>query len=117
MAPTKTLPEMLTHLLARQEPTATVTVVPDVQTTGSGSNSGLDGGAIAGIVIGTIVGILLLWLVRRHGAATTLAITLTFPSSSPSPPAPQQTSLVHLKACGLGGKVCSPEAFGYICLS
>ncbi|KAL2020302.1 hypothetical protein VTK56DRAFT_8530 [Thermocarpiscus australiensis] len=62
MAPTRTLPDVLTHILPRQQPTTTVIVDSGA---GSSSNSGLDGGAIAGIVIGTVVGILLLWWIIR----------------------------------------------------
>jgi hypothetical protein len=50
--------------VARQAPTATVTVIADGGT-GSDSTSSLNGGAIAGIVIGSIVGFLLLiWVLR-----------------------------------------------------
>ncbi|AEO59705.1 hypothetical protein MYCTH_2128790 [Thermothelomyces thermophilus ATCC 42464] len=70
MAPTPTLPQVIFHLLARQEqqqPTATVVVDSGSSDGDSGSSSGssLNGGAIAGIVIGSIVGILLLWWIIR----------------------------------------------------
>ncbi|KAK4119107.1 hypothetical protein N657DRAFT_637523 [Parathielavia appendiculata] len=68
MAPTPTLPQGLTRLLARQEATttaATTVVVASDSNTGSSSNNGLDGGAIAGIVIGTIVGILIIWWIIK----------------------------------------------------
>ncbi|KAL2186533.1 hypothetical protein L209DRAFT_743828 [Thermothelomyces heterothallicus CBS 203.75] len=70
MAPTPTRPQVISHLLARQEqqqPTATVVVDSGSSDGGSGSSSGssLNGGAIAGIVIGSTVGILLLWWIIR----------------------------------------------------
>jgi len=73
MAPTKTLPLDLPHLLGiRQEaPAATVTVVQEPSSSdsdnnsGGGGNGGLSGGAIAGIVIGVIAAILLIWWIVR----------------------------------------------------
>ncbi|KAH6847710.1 hypothetical protein B0I37DRAFT_150393 [Chaetomium sp. MPI-CAGE-AT-0009] len=66
MAPTPTLPQAVSRLLGRQQPTTTVIIDADpANNDGPTYNSGLDGGAIAGIVIGTVVGLLLLWWIIR----------------------------------------------------
>ncbi|KAK7994276.1 hypothetical protein PG991_015864 [Apiospora marii] len=67
LTPTRTLPSLLTRVLAPRQATTTIidgVVVSDAPVDDNHDNH-LSGGAIAGIVIGSIVGFLLLvWLIR-----------------------------------------------------